>query len=281
MKKLFSLCLVLLSLCLAFGSAAADESGTCGTSLNWTLNDEGTLTISGSGAMTDWSSNADTPWAGKNVVNVVIDEGVTSIGNRVFQNMKSVVSVSMPQSLTSIGNRSFHSSGLTGDIVIPANVEQIYDYAFNYTSISSFSFAEGSKITQLRRGALRGITNVTSVTIPPLVTKVSETTSNGSYSILEASSNLHTLIFTSASAPTFYANAFAGAADPLTVYYPSTWTNVDTTKTYGSTGTVNWIQYGSSGITAMTDTISYFYTDNGATLNFTGTGDMPNYTASN
>ena len=43
-------------------SAETVANGTCGDNLNWTLDDEGTLTISGTGAMTDWYNLLDAPW---------------------------------------------------------------------------------------------------------------------------------------------------------------------------------------------------------------------------
>lgn len=59
------------------------DSGTCGDNLTWTLDDEGTLTISGNGAMTDWSSTSFIPWYYycSSIKKVTIDNGVTRIGD--------------------------------------------------------------------------------------------------------------------------------------------------------------------------------------------------------
>ena len=66
MKKYFSCLLVLLAVLMLPGlalEAAAETvtSGSCGENLTWTLDDAGTLTISGTGGMTDYSSYSDTP----------------------------------------------------------------------------------------------------------------------------------------------------------------------------------------------------------------------------
>ena len=64
----------------------AATSGTCGEALTWTLDEAGTLTISGTGDMTDWSDAAGTPWYAfhDSIETVVIENGVTSIGEYAF-----------------------------------------------------------------------------------------------------------------------------------------------------------------------------------------------------
>lgn len=88
-KKLLSILLVLsLMLALVPAAFAADAaSGTCGaegdgSNVTWTLDESGTLTISGTGAMCDyddaWSGK---PWGSSDAVQaVVVQEGVTHIG---------------------------------------------------------------------------------------------------------------------------------------------------------------------------------------------------------
>ena len=56
MRKLFTFILALVA---GAGTVFA-QSGTCGTNLTWTLS-SGTLTISGTGEMTDWASASDVP----------------------------------------------------------------------------------------------------------------------------------------------------------------------------------------------------------------------------
>ncbi|MCD8354377.1 MAG: leucine-rich repeat domain-containing protein, partial [Clostridiales bacterium] len=83
-------------------------SGTCGEDLTWVLED-GTLTISGTGDMTDWSSSSSVPWYSyaSSIISVVIADDVTSIGNYTFYNCESLTSVTIPDSVTSIGDYAF------------------------------------------------------------------------------------------------------------------------------------------------------------------------------
>ena len=116
MKKIAMICCCLLI--LAFSTlllpAHAEEilSGTCGENLTWTLDDKGTLTISGTGEM-DFSNSDGKPWFDRdawgylNIVTVVIEEGVTSICRDAFSYCYSIQKVVIPESVTEIGDEAF------------------------------------------------------------------------------------------------------------------------------------------------------------------------------
>ena len=142
MKKRFvSVLLVALTLLTmlpvtVMGSTVA--SGTCGgegngTNLTWMLDSEGTLTISGTGTMANYSTykNTPAPWyACQNIGKVVINDGVTDIGNFAFSYCEDLTSITIPSSITEIGSGAFfHCSKLTG-IDIPASVTFIGELAF-------------------------------------------------------------------------------------------------------------------------------------------------------
>ena len=83
LKKIgsFLLIAVMLMAVLTPLTIVAAQSGQCGDNLFWTLDDEGTLTISGTGAMWNWSFFSPlAPWESTYVKNVAITSGVTSIG---------------------------------------------------------------------------------------------------------------------------------------------------------------------------------------------------------
>ena len=115
MKKSIVTLLTILVLCVTFcitapkADAATVASGTCGSNLTWTLDDQGTLTITGTGAMADWDYPSYEPWYSvrSSIKTVVIENGVTAIGKCAFYCCNSLNSVNIPESVTSIGMRAF------------------------------------------------------------------------------------------------------------------------------------------------------------------------------
>ena len=113
--------------------------GTCGAdgdNLTWVLDDTGTLTISGEGAMKDYSSNSNggstVPWNDYRyeISEVVFAGTVTSIGDLAFYDCSGLTQIVLPDSLSSIGDYAFYyCSGLT-DIVFPDSLSSIGNKAF-------------------------------------------------------------------------------------------------------------------------------------------------------
>ena len=105
-----ALCFVLTLLPAAFADSAP-TSGKCGDNLTWRL-DGNNLTISGTGDMYDYDErNDDTPpwyYYRDRITEVVIEQGVTSIGKDGFWKLFSLTSVQLPSSLKSIGSSAFH-----------------------------------------------------------------------------------------------------------------------------------------------------------------------------
>ncbi len=127
-------------------SAFADEvdaSGTCGENVTWTLKD-GVLTISGTGAMEDYDWEIEMrPWNNgstgpiKNVNSIIIENGVTSIGNQAFRSFTNLAKVTIPSSVKSIGYLAFAYCPSLKSITIPSGVETIDARAFFYCPILS------------------------------------------------------------------------------------------------------------------------------------------------
>ena len=128
-------------------------SGTCGAegnngdNLTWILDDEGVLTISGTGAMANWEN--DSPWhENQDIKSVMIEDGVTSIGHNAFFRCSGLANITFPNSVKSIGVNAFYvCSGLTS-IKIP------------------------NRVTSIRSRAFSGCSGLTSITIPNSVTSI-------------------------------------------------------------------------------------------------------------
>ena len=156
--------------------ASAESSGNCGDSgsnVTWSLDDNGTLTISGSGKIEDCRSDIDQPWYSNrsDITSVVIEPGVTSIGSQAFYECSNLTSITIPSGLTSIGEQAFgNCTGLTS-ITIPSGFISIGDYAFwNCTGLTSITIQNG--VTSIGTGAFWNCTGLTSITIPSSVTSI-------------------------------------------------------------------------------------------------------------
>ena len=157
-------------------AASAASSGNCGDSgsnVTWSLDDDGTLTISGSGKIEDCRSDIDQPWYSNrsDITSVVIEPGVTSIGSQAFYECSNLTSITIPSGLTSIGEQAFgNCTGLTS-ITIPSGFISIGDYAFwNCTGLTSITIQNG--VTSIGTGAFWNCTGLTSITIPSSVTSI-------------------------------------------------------------------------------------------------------------
>ena len=144
-KKLLLLAATLLLLVLtAIGIAttatatAVDDSGSCGENVTYTFDAaSGTLTISGTGDMADyWDSAASkAPWYSSRaqIQKIVIEEGVTSIGDYAFQNCSNLnlSSITIPNSIKTIGKSAFCNCQSLTYVAIGNNVTNIGAYAFS------------------------------------------------------------------------------------------------------------------------------------------------------
>ena len=176
------LCVLLLASLLPV-SAFADTtaSGTCGYNLTWTLED-GTLTISGTGAMENYdhiddngSYRTSAPWGEcySSITSVVINDGVTSISNYAFYNCSSLTSVTIPDSVTSIGDYAFSGCSSLTSVTIPDSVRSVGSGAFSGCS-SLTSVTIGNSVTSIGDYAFRWCSSLTSVTIGNSVTSIGE-----------------------------------------------------------------------------------------------------------
>ena len=128
MKQLY---LLLITLLVSL-SAYAERSGTCGANLKWKLTDEGVLTITGTGEMYNWEDGHAKPWSrNSNIKQVIIGDGVTTIGGGAFYKCRSLTSITIPKNVTTIGIHAFYDCRSLTSITIPNSVTTIGYYAFS------------------------------------------------------------------------------------------------------------------------------------------------------
>ena len=161
---------------LTSGNLGVDESiiGTYWNEgdLTWTLTADGTLTISGTGAMKDYSY--DSPACdNSNIKKVVIEEGVTSIGDSAFSDCRSLTDITIPGSVTSIGNGAFSGCSILTDIMIPSSVTSIGESAFeSCTDLTSITIPKS--VTSIGSNVFDGCTDLTEVLLEGGSTLTSE-----------------------------------------------------------------------------------------------------------
>ena len=130
--------------------------GTIHAEITWNLSDDGTLTISGTD-MPDYYGYDDSPWYSKRdkIKKIVIENGVTKIGNCAFYECNSLTSVTISNSVTSIGECAFAGCKGLSSINIPNSLTSIGVGAFgNCSSLTSITFP--NSVTSIRRSAFAG-----------------------------------------------------------------------------------------------------------------------------
>ena len=173
-----------------FANRYAIYTGTCGEDAYWTLNvTTGELRIYGTGAMYNYyvyqnGSYSRAPWRNYKdlITSVVVEEGITNVGNYAFYDVNglgsytSLTSFSLAGTITSIGKSAFENcTGLTGTISIPASVTSIGASAFeNCTGITALNIAGSASIGEYAFSDCTGITSITK-------TNISKVTSIGNY----------------------------------------------------------------------------------------------------
>ena len=186
-KSLFrSIFALILSLAILSGMTVAVyaeaepqtvDSGTCGENVSWTLYDNGKLVISGMGEMHDYRTySVDySPFYYKNkdslLKEIVIEEGVTSIGKFAFYDCDGIKNIIIPHSVTNIGRYAFDGCSNLTSIIIPNSVTSISNNTFQYCSgLTSINIPDSVK--SIGNSAFYGCSSLTSISIPNGVTSI-------------------------------------------------------------------------------------------------------------
>ena len=210
--------------------------GNCGTSghveeVQWSLTSDGVLTISGSGDMKNFSTN-NIPWKDYRsdsdtytITRIVIEDGVTAIGNYAFRGCSSATSVSIPDGLTTIGSSAFYSCKMES-VDIPVGVTTIGTSAFQKCSKLETVTIPGS-VTSFGGSVFKECTGLTSVDILDGVTSISSSAFYGCTS-LES-------VPIPASVTSISSSAFYGCTGLKSVDIPASVTKIESKAFYGCT----------------------------------------------
>ncbi len=138
--------------------------------LSWTLNVEGTLKIRGEGDMGYYGEEEPAPWTDytDDILNVVIEDGVTNIGNRAFYECSALTNITIPESVTCIENYAFNGCTSLTNVAIPDSVTSIgWGSFYGCTSLTDISLS--NNLTSIGVIAFEECTSLTNVTIPDSV----------------------------------------------------------------------------------------------------------------
>jgi len=163
-----------LSMPVPFGVqtvCAAERTGTF-ANCQWTISTTGTLTITGNGSINVEDSLIYTitdEWKNKDIRDsikkIIVDEGITDIGEQLVYNYPNVTEIVLPSTLTSIGDNAFVSLGSLKKITIPDSVTSIGYRAFEMCD-SLKEITIPNSVTSIGTAAFRNCSQLTDITLP-------------------------------------------------------------------------------------------------------------------
>ena len=214
---------------LATLSSAASGKFGRDDCLNWVLTEDGTLTISGSGSMPNYSTSSVAPWYRNRakITAAVVKSGVTNIGDYAFYACLKLAAIDLPEGLTSIGQNAFQDCAKLKSVEIPKGVTRIdYGTFYGCSSLTSVSIPDG--VTSIDGNAFYGCSSLTSVSIPDGVTSIGNAAFSGCSSL------------TSVSIPegvtSIDGSAFSGCSGLTSVSIPDSVTSIGNSAFSGCSG---------------------------------------------
>lgn len=230
-KKLIAWLLVIcMAISLLPAAALADtapKSGKCGDNVTWVFSDDGTLTISGKGKMWDYgtSTHGDAPWAYIGVKNVVVNDGVTTIGEQAFAGLFYLESASIPKSVNNIGRQAFRGSNLKSVTIAGSNTVMETEAFYLCDDLETLTIMSGT--TKIGSYAFSGCSSLKSITLPDSVTQILD-------SAFQYCSKLETIRIPK-NVKTIYDSTFANCTNLKNVEFNNALTKIDKLAFYNCT----------------------------------------------
>ena len=162
------------------GTSSSDSNSIPGTSDLYYSFEDGVLSIYGSGKVpanlsATWTNSKTVEFNPNEVTEIIIEEGITGINDRLTRMFKNAISVTLPSSLESIGENNFSNFTKLETVTIPDNskLKYIYTSAFEKcTSLKSINLPQGLESIYSR--AFNTCSNLTNLKLPSTLTRIDE-----------------------------------------------------------------------------------------------------------
>lgn len=162
------------------GTSSSDSNSIPGTSDLYYSFEDGVLSIYGSGKVpanlsATWTNSKKVEFNPSEVTEIIIEEGITGINDRLTRMFKNAISVTLPSSLESIGENNFSNFTKLETVTIPDNskLKYIYTRAFERcTSLKSINLPQGLESIYSR--AFYTCSNLTNLKLPSTLTRIDE-----------------------------------------------------------------------------------------------------------
>ena len=166
MKKLLLIAFLAI---VSIGVKAEIASGTCGDNASWSLSDDGILEIFGTGEITNTfvydSRGSWFYYYQSDIKEVIIKEGIVSIGDYAFKNCSNITKIEIPSSVNYIGNQAFYNCRKLLEISLSGSVKSIGDESFlGCKSLTDVKISEG--LSSIGFCAFQNCSSLVNVNIP-------------------------------------------------------------------------------------------------------------------
>lgn len=164
---------------LASGNCGAEADGS---NVTWVLTTDGTLILSGTGAVAAYEKRKDTPWGDYNdqILRVEVQKGITSVGG--FRYCFTLQEVSLPEGLISLDEFAFMDCQKLQEIRLPKSLKTLGDGTFaGCHALPEIELPED--LETVGEGALMNCLSLTSVVIPASVTEMGDRPFSGDWAL--------------------------------------------------------------------------------------------------